>query len=233
MIDARMEETPVTAQVGPPAETGLDAGALWQAFAPPLRGFLARRLPPGADVEDVLQEVFLRVVRRLDTLRATERPEVWLFQIARNALNDVLRTRQRRDARTDTLETDVEADAADDSRDAETELAPCLTPMIERLAEPYRSAIVLTSQRGLTQAAAAHEAGITVSGMKSRVQRGRDQLRHMLAACCEIAVDVRGGVSDFHLKSSGGGCGAAAAPSSDAAGCGCLGEVPPASASNS
>lgn len=233
MIDVSMEETPGTASPARPPEVALDAEALWQAFAPPLRGFLARRVPHGVEVDDVLQDVFLRVVRRLDTLRATERPEAWLFQIARNALNDVLRTRQRRDSRTDALDADVEADPMDDARDAETELAPCLTPMIDRLAEPYRSAIELTSLRGLTQAAAAHEAGVTVSGMKSRVQRGRDQLRQMLAVCCEIAVDVRGGVSDFHLKPSGGGCGAGAASSSDAAGCGCAGDVPTAPASRS
>lgn len=233
MSDVRMEETPVTASGVRPPDGALDAETLWRAFAPPLRGFLGRRVPHGVEVDDVLQDVFVRVVRRLDTLRATERPEVWLFQIARNALNDVLRTRQRRDARTDPLEIDVPAGPDDDSRAAEVELAPCLAPMIERLAEPYRSAILLTSVRGLTQTAAAREAGLTVSGMKSRVQRGREHLRQMLAACCEIAVDVRGGVSDFHPKPSGGGCGAATTPARDSAACGCSSDVPPTSASKS
>jgi RNA polymerase sigma-70 factor (ECF subfamily) len=36
--------------------------------------------------------------------------------------------------------------------------------------------------------------------MKSRVQRGRAQLRCMLEACCEIAVDARGGVTDFEPR---------------------------------
>ena len=86
--------------------------------------------------------------------------------------------------------------------ESEEELAPCLTPMIGRLAEPYRTAIELTSLRGLTQAEAARHVGISLSGMKSRVQRGREQLRQMLVRCCEIDVDVRGGVSDFHLRSA-------------------------------
>ena len=38
--------------------------------------------------------------------------------------------------------------------------------------------------------------GISVSGMKSRVQRGRAQLRELLEECCEIAVDARGKVTD-------------------------------------
>ena len=151
-------------------------------------------------------------MRHLGTLRATERPEAWLFQIARNALRDALRARQRRDGRTDALESDVPAALEVDLEGAaEAELAPCLTGMIRRPAEPYRTAVELTSLQGLTQADAAKRLGISVSGMKSRVQRGREQLRQMLVRCCEIDVDARGGVADFHLRSAGA-CGAGNAP---------------------
>jgi RNA polymerase sigma-70 factor (ECF subfamily) len=181
-----------------------DVSALWEAFAPPLRAFLARRVPSGVEPDDLLQDVFLRVIRHLGSLRAEDRPEAWLFQIARNALRDSLRARQRRDGRTDSLEGDLPAPVdADIDRAAEAELAPCLTAMIARLDEPYRSAIEMTSLRGLTQADAARDAGISLSGMKSRVQRGRGQLRQMLVRCCEIDVDTRGGVSDFHVRFAG------------------------------
>ena len=181
-----------------------DPSALWASFAPPLRAFLARRVPPGVDADDLLQDVFVRVVRHLGTLRGTDRPEAWLFQIARNALRDALRARQRRDGRTDSLELDLPAEPDTAAvRAAEAGLAPCLTAMIGRLAEPYRTAIELTALQGLTQADAARHAGISISGMKSRVQRGRDQLRQMLVKCCEIDIDARGGVSDFHLRFTG------------------------------
>ena len=181
-----------------------DPAALWNAFAPPLRAFLARRVPAGVEADDLLQDVFLRVVKHLDSLRSTERPEAWLFQIARNALRDSLRARQRKDGRTDPLEIDLPADVDTAAvPESEEELAPCLTPMIARLPEPYRTAIELTSVHGLTQAEAARQIGISLSGMKSRVQRGREQLRQMLVRCCEINVDVRGGVSDFHPRSAG------------------------------
>lgn len=183
-----------------------DAATLWAEFAPPLRGFLARRVPPGVDADDLVQEVFLRVIRHAGSLRSTDRPEAWLFQIARNALKDSLRARLRRDGRNDAIESDddlpAEPDAASD-RAAEAELAPCLTSMVDRLPEPYRTAITLTTLEGISQADAARQLGISNSGMKSRVQRGRDRLREMLVQCCAIAVDVRGGVSDFHQRSPG------------------------------
>ena len=221
MVGGAMSESPsdVTGALAGAAGS-TDPSVLWQEFAPPLRAFLARRVPRGVDADDLLQEVFLRVVRHLGTLRATERPEAWLFQIARNALRDALRARQRRGDRTDPLETDLPADAdTETERLAEAELAPCLTGMIRRLSEPYRTAVEFTSLRGLTQAAAAREVGVSVSGMKSRVQRGREQLRQMLIRCCEIDVDARGGVSDFHLRSAGA-CGEGELPVSGRHTCG-------------
>jgi RNA polymerase sigma-70 factor, ECF subfamily len=187
-------------------EAGPDPAALWAEFAPPLRGFLARRVPPGVDADDLVQEVFLRVIRHAGSLRSTDRPEAWLFQIARNALRDSLRARLRRDGRHDSVENDDDLAAEPDAgaeRAAEAELAPCLTSMVNRLPEPYRTAITLTTVHGISQADAARQLGISNSGMKSRVQRGRDRLRDMLVRCCSIAVDVRGGVSDFHLRSAG------------------------------
>ena len=204
MIEEAMTQDPSEhGGEGPGAAGSSDPAALWAAFAPPLRAFLARRVPAGIEPDDLLQDVFVRVVKHLGSLRSADRPEAWLFQIARNALRDSLRARQRKDGRTDPLEVDLPADTDTAAvRDSEEELAPCLTPMIGRLAELYRTAIELTSIQGLTQAEAAKQVGISLSGMKSRVQRGREQLRQMLVRCCEIDVDVRGGVSDFHLRSA-------------------------------
>lgn len=48
---------------------------------------------------------------------------------------------------------------------------------------------------GLTQTEAAGRAGISLSGMKSRVQRGRAQLRGIVDACCRFDLDSRGWAS--------------------------------------
>lgn len=181
--------------------------AVWAEFAGPLRAFVSRRVPTGIDPDDVVQEVFLRVVRHLPSLRDSERLEGWLYQIARNALRDAFRSRRRRDARGTPVEGDLPAGPpTEDVRAAEAELAPCLAPMVARLPEPYKSAVQLTSLQGLTQTAAASQAGISVSGMKSRVQRGRSLLKQMLLRCCQVEVDARGGVADYRRLRGGAGC---------------------------
>jgi RNA polymerase sigma-70 factor, ECF subfamily len=210
----------------------MDPAQLWADFGPPLRRFIARRVPPGVDADDLVQDVFLRVIRKLGSLRRADRPEAWLFQIARNALRDSLRVRLRRDGRTDPLDKDLPVpETAGADQAAEAELAPCLGGMIERLAEPYRSAIRLTSLQGVTQADAARQVGISNSGMKSRVQRGREQLRQMLVRCCTIDVDARGGIADFSVRVPGG-CGSSE-PVSVAHGCGSRGCAAPAPSSAS
>ena len=197
-----------------------DTSLMWAEFAGRLRAFVARRVPPGIEPDDVVQEVFLRVMRYLPSLREADRIEAWLFQIARNTLHDAMRARQRRDSRTDALEIDLPDETdSEDVRAAEAELAPCLTPMVARLAEPYRSAIELTSVHGLTQAEAAKRAGVSVSGMKSRVQRAREQLKAMLLQCCEVDVDRRHAVADFQLRDSTS-CGGSSDPSRTSSGCG-------------
>ena len=197
-----------------------DTSLMWAEFAGRLRAFVARRVPPGIEPDDVVQEVFLRVVRHLPSLREADRIEAWLFQIARNTLHDAMRVRQRRDNRTDALESDFPDDTtAEDVREAEAELAPCLTPMVARLREPYREAIELTSAHGLTQTEAAKRAGVSVSGMKSRVQRAREQLKAMLLRCCEVEVDGRRGVADFQVRDSAS-CGGSSDPSPTSSGCG-------------
>jgi RNA polymerase sigma-70 factor (ECF subfamily) len=157
-----------------------------------LRPFVARRVP-APDVEDVLQDVFVRVQRSLETLRDEERFVPWLYQVARSAVQDSLRQRARHPL-THTADDEPAVDEPESSVASETGLAAFAASAISRLPSPYREALTLTDLEGMTQLAAANLLGLSVSGMKSRVQRGREKLRELVEANCDIALDVRGGV---------------------------------------
>jgi RNA polymerase sigma-70 factor (ECF subfamily) len=178
-------------------ETIRDTAGVFGEFQRRLRAFVARRVRNAADVEDVVQETFLRIHRNLAQVRRDERLAAWVFQVARSALADHYR-RQR--PRTDVSE-DREREPSEDPEDAGAapaneleELAACLTPMIESLPRADREAIELSEIAGLTQRQASSRAGVTLSGMKSRVQRARRKLKAMLLDCCRIELDGRGGV---------------------------------------
>ena len=169
----------------------------WTDVATKLRPFVARRVAP-ADVDDVLQDVLLRMHRGLDTLAEHERFTGWMFAIARNAVAEHGRTR----ARHPVAEPRDEASPAntDHDRAASQSLSSCVAMFVAMLPSPYREAVTLVELEGLTIREAADMVGISVSGMKSRVQRGRAQLRDLFEQCCKIELDVRGKVTDFEPR---------------------------------
>ncbi len=165
----------------------------WGELALRLRPYIARRLASPADVDDVLQNVFLRIQRGLENLRDDERFGAWVYRVAKSAIVDHQRARARR--RELGVQLDAPASADEDEVDQlERDLVECVALFVGRLPSPYRQAVTLTELEGLSQKDAAAMLGISVSGLKSRVQRGRHKIREMFEQCCEVAVDGRGRV---------------------------------------
>jgi RNA polymerase sigma-70 factor (ECF subfamily) len=177
------------------------APAPWQEVAGRLRPFVARRVD-AADVDDVLQDVFVRMQRGLGGLRDDERFTAWLFQIARSAIAEHGRARARHPLAGDAAAPEPAAEPVEDDRDAARALSGCVAAFVARLPSPYREAVTLVELEGLTAREAAELAGVSVSGMKSRVQRGRARLRELFEECCEIALDARGKVTEFAARQS-------------------------------
>jgi RNA polymerase sigma-70 factor (ECF subfamily) len=86
------------------------------------------------------------------------------------------------------------ASATEDTESNLAEIAGCLRPLIDRLPDHSRRAIERVELHGFSQQAAADLEGLSLSGMKARVQRARAQLKVALLECCRIALDRRGGV---------------------------------------
>ncbi len=185
---------------------------LWQLVHDGLRVFIAKRVNDQGHVDDILQDVFVRVHRQIDAVSDPGRLVSWIYQITRNAIIDHYRNpgRQREIPSglsaelevIDELPTILDKTRQGEVSESRTELAGCLRPMIDRLSQEYREAITLVELEGLTQQTAAKRMGLSLSGMKSRVQRGRKQLKQMLDDCCQIELDRRGGVIDYRFHST-------------------------------
>jgi RNA polymerase sigma-70 factor (ECF subfamily) len=183
------------------------ARGAWDELEGQLRPFVARRLAEPTDVDDVLQDIYLRIQAGVGSLRDSARFGPWVYQVARSALADHGRARARHPLPpTDpTGERAAAPSTAADSSDesAEQALAKNIAVFVAALPSPYREAITLTELQGMSQKDAAEMLGISLSGMKSRVQRGRQQVRKMLQACCEIALDARGHVLSYDRRVDG------------------------------
>jgi RNA polymerase sigma-70 factor (ECF subfamily) len=187
----------------------------WEELDRDLRAFIARRVRNQADVDDLVQRVLLQIVKGLGTLRDAGRLHAWMYRTARNVIVDHYRstgsTRERVAGDTEDLQSADGAaagEAFDDDEDAALrELATCLAPMLSQLPPAYQEAVRIVDLQGVTQHEAADRVGVSLSGMKSRVQRGRRRLREMLEACCRVDLDRRGGISGYSTRNpSGCGC---------------------------
>jgi RNA polymerase sigma-70 factor (ECF subfamily) len=172
---------------------GADERADWQELRGRLRAFVARRVRDEPALhDDLVQEILLRLHRALPRLRENDRLDAFAYQVARNAIADHHRKdRREQPVAPETLdERAAAADEDDDSGEGRAQLARCLRPLIERLDGDYREAMLLTDLGELSQAEAARRLGLSSPGMRSRVQRGRGQLREALASCCRVELDA-------------------------------------------
>jgi len=177
-----------------------EARGAWRELEARLRPYVARRLASPTDAEDVLQDVLVRVHRGIATLDDEQRFGPWVYRIASNAISDYLRSRSRRGVAVG--EDAAESKPAElDDDGLEADLGDCVALFVARLPSPYREAVTLTELEGLTQKDAAEMLGISVSGMKSRVQRGRERIRRMFTECCELTLDARGRVIECTPRS--------------------------------
>lgn len=170
----------------------------WAALREELVGFVRRRVESREAAEDIVQDV-LTSLQQVGT-RGVGNPRAWLYRAARNATVDHYR-RRRTTVPLENVENWID-DAHEEDRDAAMrELAACLRPLVAGLPEKYRNAVTAVDLEGRTHTTVAAETGISVSGMKSRVQRGRARLGDILVACCAVGVEEDGSIAgDFHCS---------------------------------
>ena len=178
-----------------------EARGAWRDIEARLRPYVARRVASAAEVDDIVQEILVRVHKGLASLRDDERFGGWVYRIAARTIADAARSHARDPIARDGDVVDAAAAAASDEvADLQLELGECVALFVARLPSPYREAITLTELQGLTQKEAAEMLATSLSGMKSRVQRGREKIRGMFEDCCEISVDCRGRVVDCEAR---------------------------------
>lgn len=173
---------------------GTEARGAWKELERKLRPYLARRAASPADIDDLLQDIFVRLHRSLPSLQDEERFGSWVYRVANSVIVDRARERARspRAVAADVGDVSVPVDAGDEQ--LQRDLTQCVAVFVSQLPSPYREAIALTELEGMTQKATAEMLGISLSGLKSRVQRGREKIRVMFDECCRISVDCRGHV---------------------------------------
>jgi RNA polymerase sigma-70 factor, ECF subfamily len=154
-------------------------GRLYDRHARMVHGILLARVPPG-EVDDLVQDVFLQALPRLNSLRDAARFGAWLAAIARNRANDYYRRSRPTTELTETLPAEQIEDRAATS--AEMAQAAAVLAAIRELPDAYRETLILRLVEGMTGPEIAARTGLTPGSVRVNLHRGMQQLREKLGA---------------------------------------------------
>lgn len=153
-------------------------GLLYQRYARTVHGILLCRVPP-REVDDLVQEVFLLALRKLDSLRDLSRFGAWLSTITRNRANDYYRNSSRAEQSMEPAEEE-KAQILSNDHVAEQEAAMTLA-VLRSLPESYREPLMLRLVEGMTGPEIAERIGLTHGSVRVNLHRGMQMLREKLA----------------------------------------------------
>lgn len=172
-----------------------DIETIWEEYHTKLAAFIRSKVDEDV-VDDLLQDVYIKIIKNIHTLEEGTKFESWLYQITRNTIIDHYRTRRISEQLPEWIQNPQLGEEEKISKD----LSTCLSPMINELPEKYRNAIILTEIENKTQKELAEHEGISLSGAKSRVQRGRVLLQEMLIKCCRFELNKENQVIWYEEK---------------------------------
>lgn len=179
----------------------VDTQKIWETCSTALLSFIQNRVSSPEDGEDILQDVFLKIHMHRDSLKETDKVLNWVYQIARHTIIDYYRKYKipAVDVRDLADDEDSSLAVSDDAIAEEPErvIASGLGSMVKALPEKYAQALTMVDFKGISQAELAKILGITPSGARARVQRGRAMLKRMLLKCCHFDFDRYGTIMDF------------------------------------
>ena len=169
---------------------------IYQEFQPKVRHYLSRMLGDQA-AEDIAQEVFAKVSRKLDSFKGKSSFSTWIYRIATNAALDKLRSPSfKRSSEHSTLEdcTGTEdrnawtgqAEPTVDQKVIRKEMSECVREFVDRLPPDYRTVLILSELEGFKNREIADILEISLDNVKVRLHRARARLKKELDCGCSF-----------------------------------------------
>jgi RNA polymerase sigma-70 factor, ECF subfamily len=178
----------------------MELAEVYTKFRKSLFSYINSKINNREDAEDILQNVFVKMTSNIEKLSDKEKVQNWLYRITRNTIIDYYRVNANR-SRTLELKEQLPNHLTDDHYEDNTKgMDKCLTGFIKELPDEYKSIIIDSEIKGISQKNLAEKYNLAYPTLRSRVQRGRERLHKMLVNCCTIKTDTRGNILEATLK---------------------------------
>jgi RNA polymerase sigma-70 factor, ECF subfamily len=172
-------------------------------FHEALLGYISSRISNKSDAEDILQEVFIKIAKSINTLSDEQKLKSWIFTITRNTITDYYRNNAG-NSNISITENMIDETKEELTVDSTKGLDKCLAGFIQQLPDEYRDIIIDSELNEVKQKDLAIKYNMQYPTVRSRVQRGRARLKELLLGCCAVETDSRGNIVQSTLI---GNCG--------------------------
>ncbi|AXO80010.1 sigma-70 family RNA polymerase sigma factor [Olleya aquimaris] len=163
----------------------MDTQYIWKLHADDIKYFIFSKVKDEVITEDLLQETFIKVHTKLNTLKEEDKLKSWVFSIARYTVLDYFRSKKI------VYETTEEDFVFEEQKLEHTE-ADCLPGIIKSLPKKYRDPLFLSDIKGLKQQQIANQLNLALPTVKSQIQRGRKMIVQGFVDCCDFVINDQG-----------------------------------------
>jgi len=158
---------------------------IWNTYSNDIKYFILSKVKDVVVADDLLQETFIKVHIKLDTLQDEDKLKSWLFAIARYTVLDYFRNNNI------TYEI-TEVDMIFEDQKLEHTKEDCLRGIIKSLPKKYREPLFLSDIKGIKQTQISEQLHVPLPTIKSQIQRGRKLIAQGFIDCCDFKVNNAG-----------------------------------------
>lgn len=158
---------------------------VWDLYAEDVKRFIFSKVKNDAVTDDLLQEIFIKIHTKLETLEDDAKLKSWVFTIARHLVMDYFRTQHP-------INAETQNDSPTEPLPAEHTKEDCLHCIIKSLPKKYRDPLILSDIQGLRQAKISERLKLPLPTVKSQIQRGRKLIAQGFVECCDFKINDQG-----------------------------------------
>lgn len=158
---------------------------VWDTYSEDVKHFIFSKIKDAAVTDDVLQETFIKIHIKLETLKDADKLKSWVFSIARHTVMDYFRSQDAQDPMADDI-------SVSEPQPTEHTKEDCLRGIIKSLPKKYRTPLILADIQGLKQAQISEQLHLPLSTIKSQIQRGRKLIAQGFVDCCDFKINDSG-----------------------------------------
>ena len=163
----------------------MDTQDIWKLYANDIKFFILSKVKDEVIADDLLQETFIKVHTKLNTLKDKNKMKSWLFTIARYTVLDYFKSKKLMYETTD-------EDFVFEEQKLEHSEIDCLRGIVKSLPKKYRDPLFLSDIKGMKQMQISKQLNLPLSTVKSQIQRGRKLIAQGFVDCCDFIINDKG-----------------------------------------